>query len=617
MNVTVATMRVWGVMIAAHLVACSEISLRISVEHPTNSTVALTKVSVYESPNLRCQDIAAARVSSDDVAAALVAEQSTTASGEVTGSLADLSRVDHKVIVARGYDEAGQWITAGCAEQDEIEEATVVAITTKPTVIAATVLDVDANDPFAAIIATTDLTGKGVADRAVGWTVYGPAGSEPIKPSGVTTTIPATWEPTRASCTQPSGAALLHPSPPNVVGGYSVQLRAEWAVGLPTPYSRFIASFGGKQLSPPSGAKRFCAARRKGGVARIVCLDGNVARDFEVTVASGQVNLVPRDSTPIGAEALNVVSIASGADRDVYGVTTRGFLQPLFGAPSADNSAAPCSDGSCEIDDVLAVPSCSATAPGRLLMHVRKTGDNQLKILNARGGGTQDIPIGSLAAAISVELDNAGCVTRVDTKGGASTVQQVITYHVGTRNALGELVMLSTRAAYNCSAASCMMNELFPGSGAAFTSGTEPHMLTTFVDASGVVISHVVMAPDAPLRDLFVERERTPTAGVPARVLTGRFDADSDLDLFWEISGRRGTTFEVAYGRRVGDTRLEALSAVQSISVTSLDVLDFNADGFDDILIVGQLAANTPAVVVLPMNAPGPALSIPDDAACD
>lgn len=620
MSDTLWRMRVCGVVvtIAALLAGCGDdYTLQIVVDHPTDVTIALTKISVYESPNLRCADIATVRVSQDEIEAALVAEQTVTSSGERTGSLDGLSRVDHKVIVARGYDAAGAWLTAGCSEQDVVSVATTVTVTTTPTVNTATVLDNDPNDPFLAIIATTDSTGRGVANRAVGWTVYGPAGATPVKTSGVASLGDAVWEPARASCTETSGAALLHPSPPALVGGYAVQLRAEWAVELPSLYSRFVANFAGKTITPPTGSKKYCALRRKGTVARVVCLDNNVVRDFEAAVSGGQVSLTQRDMTAIGPEALNVVSIpAANGDRDVYVVTTRGFLQPVFGAPAADNSTAPCSDGSCEIDDVLAVPACGNSLPGKLVMHIRQTGPGELKILDARGGGAQDLPTGAIAAMAVVQLDNAGCVTRVDANGGAPTLRQVVTYHVGTKNALDELVVLATRAAYNCSSTSCMTNELFPSTGVTFTGGAEPRMLTTLVDATGVVITEVVFAPDNAMRDLFVERGRTPAAGVPDRLLVGQFDGDGELDTFWNIGARRGTTFEVAYARRVGANRLEALSGVQPIGVTSLDALDLTGDGHDDVMIVGDFAAGASGVVVLPMYAaasPGP---IPDDAPC-
>src|SRR5262245_12721901 len=147
MSDTLAAMRLW--VAALVLCACGDgISLRIRVEHPAGVNVALTKVTVYESATLTCIDVAFARIAGDQLDAAKVSELAVDASGEVDGALTGISRVDHKVIVARGFAEDGTWITAECAEQDVVDEATKIVIKTMPTVSASTVLDIDANDPL-------------------------------------------------------------------------------------------------------------------------------------------------------------------------------------------------------------------------------------------------------------------------------------------------------------------------------------------------------------------------------------------------------------------------------------------------------------------------------------
>ncbi|HEX5062259.1 MAG TPA: hypothetical protein VFV99_22970, partial [Kofleriaceae bacterium] len=449
-----------------------------------------------------------------------------------------------------------------------------------------------------------------------GWTVYGPAGST-SQSTNVKSVSDGIWEPTQASCTEAAtGAAELHPPPPNIIGGYSVQLRAEWAIELPALYSRFIASFANRPIQPPNSSKKYCAIRKQGTTARVVCLDNGIARDYEVVVAGGQVTLDQRDMMVLGPDALDVVSVPSGADRDVYMMSTKGVLVPLFGAPPADNSGAPCTSGSCEVDDVIAVPACGSL-PGKLIVRLKATGSGQLLQMNARGGGTQEFPIGTLAIGVQAKLDNAGCVTRADPGGGPPTLRQVVTYHLGSPNPLGEFVAVATRAAYGCTATTCMSNELFPGAGVAFTSGDEQRMLITFVDASGVVIAELIMAPDKPMKDLFVERSRSPAASIPDRLVVGQYDADTDTDMFWNMGARRGTTFEVGYGRKVGTQRLEALSAIQPITVTGLDSADLTGDGRDDVMVIGDVIGTTASgLVVIPMGAGAPTQQIASDATC-
>ncbi|HEY5921652.1 MAG TPA: hypothetical protein VIV11_08270 [Kofleriaceae bacterium] len=605
--------------LALVLSACGDdISLRVAVEHPSDVTVALTKVTIYESASLTCIDVAFSRFGPDELEAFAVTEQTVAADGEVTGALEGISRVDHKVIVARGYAESGAWITAGCEEHDVVEEATRIVITTVPTVDAATVLDIDLGDPLLAVLATTDATGKAVGGRRVAWNVYGPAGSEPMSAMNVAATGDGEWAPTKAVCTASNGAAELHPPPPNVIGGYAVQLRAEWALDLPALYSRFNADFGFRGIVPPTGSSRYCAVRVKGTTTRIVCLDNGFARDFDVVVNGGVVGLVERGSMMLGAGALAVVSVPSGADRDVYMMSTTGVLVPLFGAPMADNSAVPCPTSACTVEDVMPVPPCASTA-GKLLVRVRtNTGAAELKQMNARGGGTQPFPTPPLTGR-QLQLDNAGCVTRADPAGGAPTLRQVVTYHLGSRVAVNEFVAEVTRASYNCNATSCMGNELFPGAGVGFTTGSEPRLVATFVDATGVVVTELVMAPsDIPNRDLFVERSRTPSAGIPDRMVVGQYDDDGELDLMWNIAAKRGTTFEIAYARKVGAQRLEALSRAVPFVVSALDTADLTGDGADDVMIIGDMAGSTTmqGLAVIPMNAAAMVQQIKPDDTC-
>jgi hypothetical protein len=399
-----------------------------------------------------------------------------------------------------------------------------------------------------------------------------------------------------------------------VIGGYAVQLRAEWSVDLPARYSRFNSTSANLTLSPPARSKKFCAIRKKGSVVRAVCLDGNLAKDYELTAAG----FVERDMMAVGTEAVAVIAVPAGADRDVYMVSTRGVLLPLFGAAMADNSGAPCVTVSCEVEDAMAVPPCGQM-PGKMLLKIKGSGTGQVKQMNARGGGTIDFPLGKAVfdnPLLQAELDNAGCVTRVDPGGGAPTLRQVITFHLGTRGAT-ELTTMVTRAVYNCGAMQCMGNELFPGAGAAFTTGSEPRLLATSVDATGVNLIEVVLAPDQPNRDLFVERSRTPSAGIPDRAVVGNYDADGELDWFWNMSARRGATFEVAYAREVAQQRLEALSLALPIAVSALATGDLTGDGYDDILIIGnETIAGNATLAVVPMNAPAPTVSVPTDMTC-
>ena len=610
MGDTFAAMRLWPLVVAA----CGNgPSLHVVVEHPSGMTIAKTVVSVYESANLHCDDIAFTRVTGDELDAVLVAQ------AEDGGELSGISRTDHKVIVARGYGAMGAWLTAGCVEADVVTGKLELTIETVATVTAATVLGVDVSDPLLAAIATTDASGKAVSNRRVSWTVYGFAGSRPMAPATVTAPSDGVWQPTLPACTMSTGAVGVHPIPPSAVGGYAVQMRAEWATQLPAIYTRLDGGGTPRALAPPNSSRAYCALRIKTGARQLMCLDSNAGgpllRILDVDVSGSTVDLVEEAGSPrtLGVDALALVSITNNDDRDVYLINTKGQVIAMAMDAPPGSLAGPCIAGTCAVDDVVVVPACGGV-PGRLLVHTTGTGAT-MRLLDARGGNSVDVPAGTFADL--TRLDNAGCVTRLDPGGGAPTYRQVMTFHVGVATG-PDFIASDTRAIYNCNQLACMTNQLLPGAGVAFITGNEPRMVITSVDASGVVLSDVVMAPDTALRDLFVERTRLPAAGPPDHIAAGQFDTDSTTDLFWSTSGRR-TAFEVAYARLIGNTPLEAISGAQAVDVDAIAAGDLTGEGLDDIVITGRFkigVATVSGVAVIPMNLAATPVSIATDPTC-
>src|SRR5262245_36517964 len=168
-------MRLWAFGLV--LCACGDDpKLHVRVEHDAGLPITRTEVSVYESASMDCIDVAFSRVGADELAAAFVTKQEVSATGETTGELTGISRTDHKVIVARGYDQDGNWRAAGCEEQDEVDGDVTVTVKTMRTVSTSLVpLEPDGADPFVAAVAVTDFDHKGVNNRRLGWTVYAPA----------------------------------------------------------------------------------------------------------------------------------------------------------------------------------------------------------------------------------------------------------------------------------------------------------------------------------------------------------------------------------------------------------------------------------------------------------
>lgn len=620
MNDTFRAMRVAAVLLV--LAACgNDPSLHVVVEHPAGLAVDRTVVTVYESPTLTCLDVAFARISELDLVPLAVAEETIDATGSVTGELSDISRVDNKVIVARGYDATGTAITGGCAAKGEVNGRATVDIQTMELVTVSVVPpDPTDNDPLRAVVAATDSAGQAVSGRRVGWIVYGPADSQPASLAQAQIFEDSTWIPTVAACTQ-NGPAAVHPVPPSTVGGYEVQLLVEWAQTVPAPYTSLTSANLGfaTTVNPPGSAttksNRFCAIRINGSTRRLVCLDGTTAREYSVAVNAGAGTLTQTNTQALTAEARVVIAVPNGADRDVYAVTTRGFVVPLFGAPAANNMTplCPLAQPTCDpqVEDAIAVPACG-TQPGKIILRLSSTGPGQLMQMSARGGDLADLPA-PIPPATLVELDNAGCVDRFEA-GGTSTQRQVVTYHVGARNALGEFVPVLSRAVYGCSATQCMHNELLAGAGVTFVDG---RMVVSSVDATGVVLVQVVLAPDTIDRDRLVERLRYPAANLPDKLVAGQLDGDTNADLMWNMTARRGATFEVAYARQVNGQPLEALSPFQSFDVAGVLAGDLTGSGKDVLVFTQSTALGVVAgVAVVPLHVPATIPASKPDTGC-
>ena len=348
-------------------------------------------------------------------------------------------------------------------------------------------------------------------------------------------------------------------------------MRVEWAKTLPALFSSLAAATfditGVTKVAPDNstGTKstRFCAIRAKGSEHRLVCLDGQVARDFDISVQGAKASLVERSTHNFAAPDPRIlISVASGAtDRDVYAITGHGLIVGLFGATATPAGTSICPDANPCVEDAIAVPACG-NLPGKIVLRMSSGG---LKQMDARGGNLADYPAG--IGSMQAELDNAGCVYRFEPQGMPS-LRQVVTMHLGTRDALGDLEPAISQATYGCTATRCLRSPLLAGAGVAFTGGAEPHMVISSIDATGVVLVQTVFAPDDQDKDRFVERSRYPAASTPDTLVVGQFDTDGVDDLFWNIDGRRGTHLR---GRlfsqyRVGTTR-GALAADDVVGV--------------------------------------------------
>lgn len=575
-------------------------TLHVSVTHPEGSQVARTVVSVYEG-TFDCLAVELGDLGADQLQAALVAEDAIP-----HGNLDGISRTDPKVIVARGYGADGRLITEGCAEKGVVSGADEVSIATVPTATASVALaDPTHADQFGLAVAATDPDGKELDGRAVSWRVYAPVGAMPAA-SGLDVASDSSWQPVAPSCTQ-DGLAVIHPVPPSTVGGYAIQARVAWAAEPVPLYSALVADLTIAPITPPATAQHPCAIGHTASTTQLVCLTAGGATPYQI----GSDGALTAGTPVTVASAIGVYAVASG---EVYAMTTTGAPIRVF--PSAQAGACTSCTG-VTIDDAVLLPACG-NSPAKVLVHNSGTGP-QLRWMDPAGGAMTDFPVvlhtGELVSKL--ELGAAGCASELDPAQGTYTTQQVAVIDV-IRPATG--VPLASRAHFACTAASCQSLDLpIAGGAAGFSGGSQPYMIGIALDATGVVLTSLLMAKNAGA-DHFVELAREPAASLPHRIVTGQLDDDSGIDKVWDMKVKQGGLVEIAYARKVGDAPLEGLSqALEQQELVALDLLagDVTGDGHDDIIVVGQSVDGTKTgVAVAPSRAPAPIGSLRMDTTC-
>lgn len=574
-------------------VGCSpDASIKVRVEHDPDyeSLVDRTEVSIYVSPGLTCDQIEFGDVTDDQLLGARVAK------ADDGGGLDNIPRVDPKIVVARGYGADGALVTAGCASEGEVSGDATIIVTTIP---AATVTVSSINDGSAGVlVTTTDARNDSIDGRPVMWRVYGSAGTSADAQS-YTNVSDGVWEPKQPTCTL-DGEARLHPALPARPGAFGLRLRVAWATKPVALFSSFTPVDTASQLVSTLGTKfaHPCALRGKKGSASIVCLSNGLPPQVTEygydtntnTVLSGTVTNLSTSESWVGAVS---VPNADGS-LSAYAVAASGTWQALVDAPAAKPGSwcvgVPCGS----VDDIRVVPPCGSQ-PGFLLGH-----SNTPPLLRTQplGGGSAAAfaaPVGN--AKTTFTIVNAGCVTELQPDATA-LLRQTVVLDVQNVDALGRKLPTFLAAVFPCSASSspCGVPLSTGGQAVAFTGGSEAQLVTTTFDASGSQLARVVMQPaikhgSVGDHDRPVERSRQVAAAAPRVLVTGMFDGDSEPDMLWTFPARGNIDLQIAYARLAEGAPLSAITPVDaSDALDPIDAfaLDFNNDGFDEIVVVAQ-----------------------------
>ena len=596
------------------LAACgSDPTLHVTVTHPQGAQVVKTVVSVYEGA-FGCVDVEFGDLTHDQLQASLVAEETLADGAAPVGNLDGISRVDPKIVVARGYGSDGRLRTEGCVEKDVVQGTDELALSTVMTATASIALaDPTRQDLFGLAVAATDPDGKELDARPVSWRVYAPVGAMPAATANVSVASDSSWTPNAPTCTS-KGLAVIHPVPPSTVGGYAIQARVAWAADPVPLYSAVVADLSIAQLTPPAGVTRACAIGRAAGIPKLVCLSGTGATIYGVA-ASG--SLSAETTVPL-ANPIGVYAVPSGSDASVYAMDRTGIPTRVF--PSTQTGG--CGGCSVTLDDVMFLPACG-NSPAKVLVHdTTAAAATQVKWMDPTGGNLTNFPttLRSGETLSKLELESAGCASELDPTAGTYTTQQVAVIDF-SRPATG--VPIASRAHFACGTGMCQSIDMpIAGGAAGFSGGMQPYVIGTAIDATGVVLTSLLITKDASGGDHWVELARQPSASLPHRIASGQLDDDGSPDKVWDMKTKLGGLVEIAYARMIGNEPLAGLSLQleqQEPPLVALDLLvgDVTGDGKDDIIVVGQTVdASKTGVAVAPSHAPAPLGTLKMDPTC-
>lgn len=580
--------------------ACgSDPSLRVAVEHGVDPELAAlidtTSITIYEGA-LRCRDVELGDVHGEELEAFAVTSV-VTDSATSSGSFEGISRLDHKVVVARGRSsQTNRLLSAGCAEIDEIVDGSSLSITTVP---AATVSLGDAEDGMRGLLVTaTDPRSLPIDGRAVSWRLYGPAGTM-ADPARYENLEDGVWEPKAPSCTS-DGVAIVHPVPPQVPAGYAVQARVSWAAERPPLFTLFTPIDVESTGALHAGALQTCAVKRTATTASVICLESATAL-AEYTLTGSTLS---RQALPAIEAAVAVVAVPEEAAQRVYAITREGKWIPVGGAPAANPQQLWCADPICTTFDVQMVPACG-DSPSVIIAHVGTLASSSFVTMPVKGG-----PVSTYRTRGSSIL-NAGCLTELQADG-SSKLRQAIALETSPITPGGATAV---RVFFDCAGSAAGCDQLLAGEGVGFVSGPESRMIVSGFDATGAILSTVVVRPDGRGGAAFVERARQDAAAPPQQIVTAQLDADDETDLLWHFAAGRTSNIQIAYAREVEGAPLTALFPTGA-TVSELLAADLNADGFDEAMFVVDLPAGGRFLAVIPIGRPYAAQATPSDAPC-
>jgi hypothetical protein len=553
--------------------ACTaEPSLRVEVTADPalilNSRRLDTRVDVYETSAITCDQIEFGEVTRDQLAAFRI-----TKDLDDPNVLLQVSTTGDKILVARQTVD-GVLAMIGCKKIGTFGANEVVKIQTERLANVAfsnqsstAVADKSINVRLVA----SDIDNKPITDRTIRWQVLSPVGATFSGGGNFTKVADGKFSyvplDSKELKTDGKGEVVSELLPPNKVGPYALAPRVSWADVQPKPIADFAeGKLGG--IATNGAAVMHCVVSHADLATKdvLTCLIKDPQIKLIRINGGGFDNITNQLPTfpPLDEPRFLAVDTSVAINQEILVVGNKGHYGPLSG------QATTCLRQACGLGTVTKVISAPACKGKSAAFFSSDSGGNVYR--TEFGPQTTTAPDTVLK---DHDLISAACISTDEGNGAAATARQVL------------LSSLSLPAGRKNGAYFSVVGEapvaVSPVPSIGFLEGPNPLLLYTSLDIDGTNIQEASLTKVNSERRPIVEGESAALA-LPSFLLSAKIDGDQEYDIILAYPGRRSSVFQMSLVRPKDEQDLSASFSV-GLSNNEPVLADLDGDGVKDLVM--------------------------------
>jgi hypothetical protein len=601
-------------------------SLEVSVDWGADDALFAKdekRVDLYEIEGLTCDDIKFGKTLLADIAKFRITSQEDVKNN----SLGSFTTDGPKLILAKGF-QGERIVRIGCIEVGKVSGAQKVAISTVRTVQVNAEAIASTNVPAGLNVqlSVTDFDNNLVADAAIQWTLYGPAGAVFADANAGQGSSPSIQF--RNDAQDKSDANGSFPKDfkaPSITGPYAVKPRVAWALEPSTPVTGFathtVKTMPDVTVTLPELVRTCVVGSVAAGETGLHCVesDENARPPIPPTLVSFLYNAA---DDAIRVRKLNIFGAASvvgpitvaGGSSSIHVVTVGGDVWSIAVAKIAGQEKAKVSrigqiglsspipiGNNMEIlqfpTQAMFVAKCGPASSDALAVSLA-TGIKDSGKFEFMSGAYRLFRLGDPASAESplnfaiqtsevlppLALQSAGCVTNV---ANNTTYQGIVAGTFSRRSGDKTVSRMVFAAEANNEFGGAFDYSQFSASG--FVNRGESRVLSASADLTGITIQESVLSKpvDAKATARLLSRRTVRTSAVPILMVSGSLDKDNSPDLAWLIRGDDSSTVQVMVDQPINDGFVTG--TFELARETFIGLADMDGNGTDDIVSFGAV----------------------------